>query len=224
MMHKARAMSASDQLSIVIPVREGEPLIDTLLADLEQAAPDAEILVRSCGTRAASLNAGAKDASREILWFLHADCRVERRQVAGLLSAVRHVPDALFFFDLDFGPQIPMPLRWNQWFANRRARLLRLPFGDQGLACTRETFKRIGEYPEDAAYGEDHLFVWQAHLAGIAVRPLDLPLPTSPRSYAAHGWLRLTVLYQWRWLRQALPRVLALAAGRRRNGMVRHLT
>ncbi len=209
-------MSGSDQLSIVIPAREEEPLLDSLLADLARVAPGAEILVRSCGSRAASLNAGAREATREILWFLHADCRVERRHVETLIATVRHLPGTLLFFDLDFGAKAPPPLRLNQWLGNRRARLLRLPFGDQGFAGTREVFERIGEYPEDAPYGEDHLLVWKAHHAGVPVRPLGLALETSPRRYGVEGWLRLTAIYQWRWLRQALPRALALPVVRRR--------
>ncbi|MGH9443908.1 MAG: TIGR04283 family arsenosugar biosynthesis glycosyltransferase, partial [Thermoanaerobaculia bacterium] len=37
--------------------------------------------------------------------------------------------------------------RWIAWWANLRTRLFRLPFGDQGIFCTREAYESAGAYP-----------------------------------------------------------------------------
>jgi len=202
------------RLSIVIPARPDEPELPALLARLQDEAVH-EVLVKSEGSRAASLNAGAREATGDLLWFLHADSQLSGETIPALLTAGKRHPEALLFFDLAFagdGGRLP---RLNAAGANLRSRLLRLPFGDQALACGREVFTRIGPYPEDAPYGEDHLFVWQAHRAGVPVRPVGRRLVTSARRYRAQGWLRLTLLYQYRWLAQALPQAWALLTERR---------
>ncbi len=174
---------------------------------------------RADGSRARSLNAGARAARTRFLWFLHADCVVEAHHLDHLLAAFARSPSSLFFFDLAFARDGPALMRLNAWGGNWRARLLGLPFGDQGLATSRRVWTALGGFPEDVAYGEDHVFVWRAHLAGIPVRRIPIPLATSARGYRERGWLRLTARRQYLWMRQALP-----FAGRllgRRLGLVR---
>ena len=203
-------------LSVIIPARPGEPGLAALVAALEDEPAVDEVLVSTEGGRARSLNAGAARARGELLWFLHADSRLAPDTVTRLLAAAARQPDALLFFDLAFLDDASPLVRLNQWGGNLRARLLRLPFGDQGLACRREVFARIGPYSEDAPYGEDHLLVWRAHRARVPVCPVGAPLATSARTYAAHGWLRLTLSYQYRWLKQAAPEAWRLFAERLR--------
>jgi len=191
-------------LSIIIPARESEPALPALLTRLEQESVVHEVLVMQKGSRARSLNAGATRATGELLWFLHADSGLAEDSVTRLLAAAERHPEALVFFDLAFSADGGALMRVNQWGANRRSRWLKLPFGDQGLACHRAVFERLGPFPEDAPFGEDHLFVWQAHCAGVPVRPVGAPLVTSARRYIEVGWLRLTLLYQYRWILQAL--------------------
>jgi len=194
---------ASPTLSVIIPVRAGEPALPPLLTRLEQESAVHEVLVSAEGSRAKSLNAGAARASGELLWFLHADSGLADDSVARLLAAAERQPEALLFFDLAFAGDGGRLMRLNEWGANRRSRWLKLPFGDQGLACRSDVFAKIGPYREDAPYGEDHLLVWQAHCAKVPLVRVGAPLVTSARRYAEEGWLRLTLLYQYRWLVQA---------------------
>lgn len=211
-----RALSGAGQpsLSVIVPARPGEPALPGLLAALEGVAGIDETIVTSEGSRARSLNAGARRARGDLLWFLHADSRPGVEAVQRLLAAAQAHPAALLFFDLAFANDAGPLVRINQWGGNLRSRLLRLPYGDQGLACRREVFERIGPFREDVAYGEDHLLVWQAHRAGVKLARVGTRLPTSARTYAEHGWLRLTLLYQYRFLAQALPQLAALLARR----------
>jgi rSAM/selenodomain-associated transferase 1 len=84
-----------------------------------------------------------------------------------------------------------------------RSRLLGLPFGDQGFCLSRIHFERIGGFPEDVAYGEDHVFVWRAKQNGIALKAIKAILKTSARRYRDQGWLKTTLLFYKLWTRQA---------------------
>lgn len=215
----ARLPAQMTAITVVVPVGpQDEAAFDALARRLATLAPDMPVIGAAEGTRAASLNAGARAARTPFLWFLHADCAVEARHLAALAAALATRPDAVHFFDLAFVNDGPRAARLNAWGGNLRARLVRLPFGDQGLAMHVGTWRRLGGFPEGLSYGEDHVFIWRAHLEGVPVRRIPLPLPTSARAYRARGWLRLTLLRQWLWLRQAAPFALRLLARRLARG------
>lgn len=208
---KAAKMSP---LSIIIPSRPDEPALAGLLAQLEGDARAREILVMSEGSRAASLNAGARKATGSLLWFLHADSRLAPDTLDALLSAHSRDHGALHFFDLRFDAEAGPLVRLNQAGANARARLLGVPFGDQGLACSQAVYGRVGGFDEGLAYGEDHVFVWRARQAGIPLDRIGAAVLTSSRRYKQAGWARLTLLYQYRWIAQALPEAMKLLRSR----------
>lgn len=104
-------------------------------------------LVRTERGRGTQLVAGAEAAQGEWLLFLHADTVLP----AGWDAAVRRfidVPEnagraAFFRLALDdprFGA------RRIAWLANLRARLLGLPYGDQGLLIHRELYRACGGF------------------------------------------------------------------------------
>lgn len=195
-------------LSIVIPLAADETQHKQLLADLQgHSQLQAEIISCSNHSRAKSLNQGAAEASGEWLWFVHADSRVSKDNLCALENSLQQHPDNLHYFDLAFDWPF---LRGNALGANLRSRILGTPFGDQGLCIKKALFNKLGGYCEDTAYGEDLLFVWQAHQAGIRLRRIPSKLLTSGRKYQQQGWLKLTLLYQWRWILMAFPQLLKL--------------
>ncbi len=194
------------KVSIIIPVADDETDLPALLGDLDNCG--AEIIISSEGSRAASLNVGAQKATHEILWFLHADSRVSNENMISLKKVISGSHDCLFYFDLEFmGGGMPS---LNAWGANMRSRLLGVPFGDQGFCVSRKVFDRVGGYPDDVPYGEDLMFVWRARQAGVRLMRVSSRLQTSARKYQMHGWLKLTLLYQWRWVAMSVPQVLKL--------------
>lgn len=201
-------------LSIIIPARPDEPALKGLLAQLDGDPRAREVLVMSEGSRAASLNAGARKATGCLLWFLHADSRLAPDTLDALMSAHSRHRRALHFFDLRFDAAAGPLVRLNEIGANIRARFLGVPFGDQGLACSRDVFERLGGYEEGLAYGEDHVFVWRARQTGIPLNRIAATLLTSARRYKKTGWLKLTLIHQYRWIAQALPQVLMLLRSR----------
>ncbi len=73
-----------------------------------------------------------------------------------------------------------------------RSRVLGLPFGDQALCVSRQTFSALGGYDERAIHGEDHLLVRKAHRAGLSVEPVGATLVTkraevSPKRLVTHN-------------------------------------
>jgi len=202
-----------EKISIIIPVHEQEKQLDALLSDLAPVKDIAEIIIVSEGTRAKSMNAGASLSTRPFLWFLHADSRVTAHNLSALQQALQTRPDALHYFGLAFdAPGLPT---LNAWGANCRSRLFGTPYGDQGLCMARETFNKTGAYPEDIPYGEDLMLVWQLRQSGIQLNHIPSKLVTSARKYHQHGWLKLTALYQWRWIGMSVPEAWKLVKGNR---------
>lgn len=202
--------SVLEQLSIIIPLASEETEHNQLIADLHSHGKhQVEIIPRSNQTRAKSLNNGAAEASGEWLWFVHADSRISADNLQALEQSLEKYPDALHYFDLAFDQQF---LSGNALGANLRSRLLGIPFGDQGFCIKKSLFNKLGCYCEDTAYGEDLLFVWQAHQARIKLRRIPSTLVTSGRKYQQQGWLKLSLLYQWRWILMSAPQLLKLIA------------
>ena len=155
--------------------------------------------------RARQLNAGEKAARNNFLWFLHCDCRFSKEAFEALAGAFSREPEALHFFDLRFSDDGPPFMRLNELGVWIRSRMLRLPFGDQGLAISRSAFKRLGGFCESAPYGEDHLLVWRAHRAAVKLRCVGSTLRTSARKYESNGWRRTTTNHLMLTAKQAFP-------------------
>lgn len=189
-----------EQVSIIIPYYNEETQFEFLLSDLRPVEKMAEIITLSEGSRARSLNAGAKISERHFLWFLHADSRVTMENLIKLAESGQAFPEALHYFDLSFDRDGSFMTPLNAWGANMRSRLFGAPYGDQGLFVAKDQFVACKGYPEDVSYGEDLLFVLRAQQAGIQLHRIVSRLLTSARKYRQHGWLRLTILYQWRWI------------------------
>lgn len=195
------------KISVIIPLAAHETKHQALIASLPEGM---EIVLAQEGGRAASLNAGAKKATGDYLWFLHADSELNEACVPALLEAIKRSPDALLYFDLAFSNDATKLMRLNAmgvWF---RSHVLSVPFGDQGFCIKKEQFQRIGGFPEGLAYGEDHVFVWLARQLGITLHPTGATIATSARKYQAHGWLKTTLKHQYLWVIQAWPEWIRL--------------
>jgi rSAM/selenodomain-associated transferase 2 len=227
---------SAPRLSVIVPVGPGERAWRALLPQLAPLARHAEVLlvasrpedpgesapagvpVRRLSApqgRASQQNAGARVATGEWLWFLHADSRLGPDTAAALqrtLDGKR--ADALYYFDLRFLADGPRWTALNALGTWLRSRLFRLPFGDQGFLLRAETFARLGGFDESVALGEDLSLVMTAQQADLPIRPIGAALRTSARRYAERGWARNT----WRNLR--LTWALSRAHARRHGGAV----
>ncbi|NBW98840.1 DUF2064 domain-containing protein [bacterium] len=201
-------MSPFHELSIVIPVGKEETSVSKLLEQLKPRSSEVEIIcvgvsekpkelppeikwLKSEPGRAQQMNRGALEARGSFLWFLHADSEVAEIHFQEIEKAMKSHPDSLSFFTLAFQERHP-GLFLNELGTRFRSRVLGLPFGDQGFLMSKQLFWKCGGYPENTAYGEDHLLVWKAKKTGIRLNPFSEKLKTSGRKYFKQGWLRTT--------------------------------
>lgn len=211
------------KISIIIPVAPNEKIHNELQRQLFLAPDDWEILIcseqepdkgllfdlrfrwiKSKTGRANCLNEGARKASGHFLWFLHADSVLVEGTYDRLRKIAEHNLSELYYFDLRFLRLSNHPVRPKEIGVLFRSRCLHTPFGDQGFFLKKELFDTYGPYSIEAAYGEDHLFVRTLRRNNIKITTIGLPLFTSPRKYEQNGWIKVTVLHQYLWIKQAL--------------------
>lgn len=221
-------------LSVIVPVGKGDRAWKALLDDLATLPAETEVLfvaaddgdfkelqsqaatwipatVRCVGSppgRARQLNAGALASTRSFLWFVHADTRLDRDALEVLARAMVASPDALHYFDLRFRSDGPAWMRLNEVGVRVRSHWMGMPFGDQGFCVSREVYERVGGFPEDVPYGEDHVFVWRARQKGVRLRCTGVTIATSARKYAQRGWVQTTAKHFVLTYKQAIPEFL----------------
>jgi hypothetical protein len=209
-------------LAVIIPVSKEETELEKLQDDLNQVARGISIVIVRGSKRFQQLNDGVHQTKKPYLWFLHADTRVTKENVSALLSSLNKESDALHYFRLKFHRDGPPTMLMNEWGCWIRSRLMKVPFGDQGFCLSRRNFEKIGAYPTNLSFGEDHIFIWKARQAGIDLRYIHEALSTSARKYNEVGWLRLTMRYAYLWSRQALPewsKLVKLRIGKGRGNL-----
>ena len=156
------------------------------------ARPLCDKLILSCRGRALQMNSGARQATGEMLWFLHADSSFSTK-------ALDAVPDlfkehAWGRFDLCLSGE-RTAYRVIERMINLRSRLTGIATGDQGIFVDRNLFWDVGGYPdiplmEDVALSRELL---------RKIPPLNLrhKVQTSSRRWEQDGLLA-TVLLMWK--------------------------
>ena len=203
------------RLSIIIPALNEADHIGALLSDLaplrtaghelilvDGGSVDGTRALAACGVdrvlesargRAVQMNAGARAASGELLWLLHADSRVPHGAAAALLTACE-AGACWGRFDVRLSGRHPL-LRLVERAMNLRSCVTGIATGDQGIFVTRDAFAQIGGFPEIPLMEDIALSKRLCRLARPAcLRP---PLTTSSRRWESRGVLR-TILLMWR--------------------------
>ena len=224
-------MSEFIRLSIVIPVGPDDSVWRHLLNDLAIFGTVPEIILSACQPRpdeidfpdnarwlqgpqgrARQLNAGARQAMGDMIWFVHADTRLTKGIDHAVQSFIDRDECGLAYFRLKFADDGPVLTHLNAWAANIRSRLFALPFGDQGYIIDKSVFVQLNGFDEAVTLGEDLDFAVRAKANGFALRELPAALITSARRYRQQGWLVTTlrhVCLTWQLTRQAKRRLSA---------------
>ena len=149
-------------ISIIVPVLNEAPIIRGLLEQLRLVAPAAEIIVVDGGSsdgtptlchevadhilathrgRAWQMNAGAKIARGDILWFVHADSRIAPNSATAIENSLNNPLVAGGCFRLQI-----IPPRWvyrvRDAVGDLCVDLFRIGLGDRGLFCRRYLQRR----------------------------------------------------------------------------------
>ncbi|WP_415949126.1 TIGR04283 family arsenosugar biosynthesis glycosyltransferase [Streptomyces sp. KLOTTS4A1] len=202
------------KISIVMPVLDEEATVRTALRRLRRDFPGCEIVVVDGGStdatvelaaphakvvrgergRARQMNEGARHCCGEVLWFVHADTRIDPAALGQIHAALRD-PDVVgggltLRFDRR-GPGLGCLARTS----NARARRLHHVFGDQAMFVRRTAFDTLGGFP-DLAIMED--LEMSRRLARLGeLRVLSATSTASARRLVAHGVWRMIVFMQY---------------------------
>ena len=154
-------------------------------ATRELAAGLCDRMVAAPRGRAVQMNAGAREATGDVLLFLHADTRLPSNAddlVQGFLWGR---------FDVQIEGRHPL-LPVVAWSMNLRSRLTGIATGDQAIFVRREAFPGFPELPlmEDVAFSR----AMKRHARPACLRER---VTTSGRRWESRGVLR-TVLLMWR--------------------------
>lgn len=160
--------------------------------------------------RGRQLGAGADASKGDWLLFLHADTALTRDWVERVRDHLADAPDKAAYFTLAFRSDDPMAKRVARR-ANRRARLMGLPYGDQGLLVSRKLYEEAGGY-EDIPLMEDVRLVQAIGKRRLVM--LSAEARTSGEKYERDGWRKRGWKNAWlitRYLLGASPEKLAAA-------------
>lgn len=177
-------------------------------AELVSAA-DLQLLCSACG-RARQMNAGAAAVDGDILLFLHADTELP----AHALDSVRRAVAAGAHwgrFDVRIDGRARL-LRMVATLMNLRSRLSGIATGDQAMFVRRDSFERVGGFPDQPLMEDIELSRRLLRLGRPAC--LRLRVRTSGRRWERRGvWRTILLMWRLRWAywRGASPDVLARA-------------
>ena len=159
-------------------------------------------------SRGGQLGRGCAAGQGDWLLILHADTQLARGWAEAVAAHLEQPSAGPAYFRLAFRAAGLRPALVAGW-ANLRASLFGLPYGDQGLLLRREDYERAGGYPDQPLMEDVAL-----------VRALDKPLTelpvqalTSAERYQRGGWLRRGARNLWTLLRYVLgadPEALAV--------------
>jgi len=159
----------------------------------ERARRLADVVLAAPRGRAAQMNAGAAQATGDILVFLHADTRLPPAADRLIVDGLRRSRCLWGRFDVAIAGSNPM-LRVVAATMNLRSRTSGIATGDQAIFVTRGAFADCGGYP-DIPLMED--IALSRRLKRIS-RPLCLKarVTASGRRWEQHGITR-TILLMW---------------------------
>lgn len=182
----------------LVDINEGE-LVEIIVVDghpdgttIKHITDPSVIALVSPKGRAVQMNMGARNASGDILLFLHADTVLPPggpRKIIETMETGKYVAGA---FNIGAGTK-NLFLRHIYYTSYLRSRVTRIPYGDQAIFIRKDYFRKIGGYPEVPLL-EDIRLMMKIRQNKDKIRILKEKVKTSSRRYEEegmiYGWLR----------------------------------
>ncbi|WP_316014234.1 TIGR04283 family arsenosugar biosynthesis glycosyltransferase [Roseobacter sp. HKCCA0434] len=147
------------------------------------AAEAGATLIEAPKGRGQQLAAGCAAARGDWLMVLHADTVLSPEWCDAVRTHLQGHADSAGYFALRFDDP-SLPARLVAGWANLRARLFGLPYGDQGLLVSRTAYRAAG------GYAAIPLMEDVALVRRLSLRALPATATTSAARYRRDGWLR----------------------------------
>jgi rSAM/selenodomain-associated transferase 2 len=195
------------KISVIIPALNEEAHIAGSLEKVREAF-NVEIIVVDGGSvdgtqciadgclectegRAAQQNMGASQARGELLLFLHADTLLPEGWDWIVRQSLANPAVTAGAFTFRIQEQM-RGLRFIEAATNWRARIWKMPYGDQGLFMRRDVFEKAGAFP-DMPIMEDYALVRTLRRMG-EIEIVPQAAHTSGRRWQQHGVLKVTLI------------------------------
>ena len=157
------------RVSVVIPTLDEEARIGARLQELARIPGLYEVIVADGGSidrtaelveaagarlvrtrrgRGPQLNAGAAEATGDVLLFVHADCALPGDVLSWIEHALRDEEVVAGAFRLRTVAERPSRLSPLLRIGDLRSHRTGLPYGDQALFVRRRVFEQVGGYPD----------------------------------------------------------------------------
>ena len=200
------------KISIIIPCYKEGDTLSTMEEQLRPYKEQAEILFADGGEnhfsgeykvvpcpkgRAKQMNTAAKEASGDILFFLHCDSILPKGFLEEIREALRRTPVACF--GIRFKPFSPL-MTICSFISNHRVYDRKVMFGDQGIFLGRELFFQMGGFP-DIPLMEDYQFSLNLKKCGIPMGLCKKRLITSERRFSGSFFHKLLIMWKMNRLR-----------------------
>ncbi|MEH2094699.1 TIGR04283 family arsenosugar biosynthesis glycosyltransferase [Nostoc sp.] len=150
-------------------------------------------VISSSPGRAVQMNAGAVTSGGEILLFLHADTRLPTGFDEMICTALQQPGTVAGAFNLRIDAPL-LSLRWVELGVKWRSHFCQMPYGDQAIFLTKESFQQIGGFPE-LPIMEDFELIRRLKTIGRIVI-ISTPVITSARRWLQKGVFKTTLLNQ----------------------------
>ena len=140
------------------------------------------------------MNAGASATTAPVLWFVHADCRIDPKALDQVRAALADPAVVGGGLSLRFDRR-SIGLDYLAWSSTKRARHLHQVFGDQAMFVRRSAFDALGGFPDMVLF-EDMEMSRRLSRAGRLVM-LPATSTASSRRIVEHGTWRMIAFMQY---------------------------
>lgn len=191
-------------VSIIVPVYQ-ERNLNQFLKQFENLKGEFEIIIvsgdkqnydtlsfelfRCKKGRAAQMNYGVKHAKFDIIWFLHADSKIEKNSILKIENFLK--TNLLGAFKIKFDND-KFLMKICAFMSNLRLKLGGIAFGDQGMFMKKEIFYTLGGFREIEIM-EDYDFSLRAKKKWFKFTNTNGTIITSSRRFVSNGIIKTMI-------------------------------